>query len=131
MARHLIEHEEEYLRRIVEYHNKITAQLVDGFHTESNKISYLRYTIISKRYATNPLKNIFKSQYSFDQLKMELNESVQPEEKIESTSIYSRSYYNQITTHPKDVRKYDSSHWSDSRNNGEGQSYIFPVNFHC
>ena len=38
MTRHQIQYEKECLPRMVEYLNNITPQLVDGFHTESNKI---------------------------------------------------------------------------------------------
>ena len=42
MARHQIQNEKECLRRMVEYPNKMTLQLVDSFPTELNKTRYLR-----------------------------------------------------------------------------------------
>ena len=38
MPRDQIQDEKECIRQIVEYLNNITPQLLDGFHTESNKI---------------------------------------------------------------------------------------------
>ena len=58
MARHRIQDEKEGLRRIVEYLNNITPQLVEGFHTESNKLRYLRSAVLGKKWATTPLKSI-------------------------------------------------------------------------
>ena len=33
----------------VEYLDNITLQLVDGFHTEKNKITYLRNAVLDKK----------------------------------------------------------------------------------
>ena len=38
VARHQIQDEIECLRPMVKYHNNTTPQILDGFHTESNKI---------------------------------------------------------------------------------------------
>ena len=61
---------------MVEYLNKITTQLVDGFYTEPNKIRYLRNAEFSKKWVTTPPKNISTTQYDLNQLIMELNESI-------------------------------------------------------
>ena len=53
---------------------------------------------------------------------MALNESIQLEREIEKASTSSKTHYGQLTTHPKDVRKYESSHGSDTRNYGEYRS---------
>ena len=55
---------------MVEYLNNITPQLVDGFHTESNKTSYIHNVVLFKKWASTPLKNIPTAQYNFDQLVM-------------------------------------------------------------
>ena len=49
MVRHHMQDEKERLGRIVEYLNKITPQLVNDFHTESNKIRYLRNAVLNKK----------------------------------------------------------------------------------
>ena len=66
----------------VEYLNNIILQLVHSFNTESNKISYIRNGVIRKKWETSPLKNISTSQLNFDQLEMELNESIKLEREI-------------------------------------------------
>ena len=104
---------------MVESLNNMTPQLVDGFHTESNMIRYLRNAELDKKWVTTPLKNISTALYNFEKLVMTLNESMQLEQEISKTSISSKTYYGQFTTHPKDVFKYESSHASDSRNHGE------------
>ena len=58
MARHPIQDEKECLRRVDEYINNITSKLVDGFHSESNKIKCLRNAVLGKKYESTPLKNI-------------------------------------------------------------------------
>ena len=82
MARHQIQDEKELLRRMVEYLNNITPQLVDCFYTESNKMRYLRNAVLGKKWLSTPLKNISTTQYSFDQLGMVLNERIQLEREI-------------------------------------------------
>ena len=67
---------------MVEYLNNITSQLVDVFHTESNKIRYIHSAVHGKELETTPLKNISTAQNKFDKLVMPLNESIQPERKI-------------------------------------------------
>ena len=71
--RHQIQGEKEGLERIVEYLNNITPLLVEGFHTESNKIRYLRNAVLGKKWATTKLKNISIIQYTLDQLVMTIN----------------------------------------------------------
>ena len=83
MAHQQIRDEKECLRRIVEYLNKITSQLVDGFHSVSSKIQYLRNGVLRKRWATTPLTSIYSAQYNLGQLGMALNESFQQEREIE------------------------------------------------
>ena len=107
---------------MVEYLNNITPQLVDGFHTESNKIKYLHDAVLGKKWANTPLNNISTTQYNFDQLVLALNKSIQPEREIHKASSSSKTYYGEFKKHPKDVRKYDSSHRSESRNHGEYRS---------
>ena len=92
MARHQTQDERECPRRMVEYINNITPQLVDDFYTESNKIRYLRNAIHGKKWATTPLKNISTIQYNFDQLLMILNESMQLEREIEKASTSSKTF---------------------------------------
>ena len=90
-----------------------------GLHTELNKIRCLLNAVLGKKWATTPLKNIPTAQYNLDRLIMALNESIQPEREIQKASTLSKTYYGQLTNHFKDVRKYDSSRRSDSRNHGE------------
>ena len=52
---------------------------------------------------------------------IELNGSIQLEREIRKASTSSKTYYDQLATHPKDVRKYNSSHRIDSGNHGEYQ----------
>ena len=66
MARIRIQDGKELLRRMVEYLNNITPQLVYSFHTESNKIRYLHNAVLSMKWATTPLKNISMAQYNFN-----------------------------------------------------------------
>ena len=103
---------------MVGYLNKITPHFVDGFRTKSNMTRCLHNAVFGKRWATTPL-NISMVQYNFDQLVIALNESNQLEREIEKTSTYFKTYSRQLTIHPKDIWKYDSSHRSDSRNNGD------------
>ena len=49
MVRHQIQDEKECLRRMVEYLDNNIPQLVDCFHTESNKIRYLRKAVLGKK----------------------------------------------------------------------------------
>ena len=49
MVHHLIQDEKECLHCMEEYLNNITSKLVDGFHTESNKIRYLRNAVLGKK----------------------------------------------------------------------------------
>ena len=65
--------------------------------------------------------------YNFDQLKMALNESTQLEHELEKASTSSKTFHSQLTTHPKDVRKYDSPHLSGSGNRGEYWSYLTKI----
>ena len=78
---------------MIEYFNNITAELVDGFHTELNKIRYLRNTVVGKKWETTPLKNISRAQYNFNHLEMALNDSVQFEREIEKVSSSSKTHY--------------------------------------
>ena len=57
MVRHQIQDEKECLRRMVVYLNEITPQLVNGFHTESNKIENLSNTVFGIKWENAPLKN--------------------------------------------------------------------------
>ena len=82
MARQQIQDEKEFLCCTADYLKNITPQLVDGFHTESNKIRYLRSAVLGKKCATTALKNISTAQYDFEKLGMQLNESIQPERRI-------------------------------------------------
>ena len=93
MVRHLIQNEKEHLRQMVEYLNNITRQLVDGLHTESNKIRYRFNAFLDKKWANTPLKNISTAQYNFDLLILALNESIQLECEIEKASTSSKTYY--------------------------------------
>ena len=43
---------------MVEYLSNTTPQLVNGFHTESNKIRYLCDGVFGKKWVAAPLKNI-------------------------------------------------------------------------
>ena len=104
MARQQIQDEKECLRSMVEYLNNITPQLVDGFHTESNKIRYLRDAVLGKKWATTLLKIISTAQYNFEQIVMVLNESIQLKRGVHNASTSSKTYYGQFTTHPKDAR---------------------------
>ena len=92
---------------------------MDGFHTEPNKIRYLRNSVLDKKWATISLKNISTNQYNFDKLVMALNESIQLEHEIEKESTSLKKYY---TIHPKDIHKYDSSHTNGSGNNWDYRS---------
>ena len=76
MACHQIRDEKEGLRLIVKCLKNITPRLVEGLHTESNKIRYLRNAVLGKKWETTPLKNISTAQHIFDQLVMALNESI-------------------------------------------------------
>ena len=113
MARHQIQYEKEFLRRTVEYLNNNTTQLVDGFHTESNKTRFLLNAVLGMKCATSLLKNISTTQYYFDKLLVALNERLQFETEIHKTNTFSKTYNGQFTTHPKDARKYHLSHKSD------------------
>ena len=61
---------------MVEYLNNITPHAVDGFHTELNKIRYLRNAVLGKKWEATSLKSISTLQYNFDQLVMKLKESI-------------------------------------------------------
>ena len=84
MERHQIWDEKEALRRIVKYLNSITPQFAEGFHTESNRIIYLRNAVLDKKWAATPMENISTARYTFDQLVMALNEGIQLEREIET-----------------------------------------------
>ena len=56
---------------------------------------------------TTTLKSISTAQYTFDQLIMALNESIQLEREISKAEPSSKTYCGQFMTHPKDVRKYE------------------------
>ena len=71
------------LTQNVEYLNKITPQLVDGFHTGSNKRRRLRNAVLGMKRTAAPLKNISTTQYNFDQIVMALNASIQREHEID------------------------------------------------
>ena len=130
MALQQIQDCKECLRQMVKYLNNITPQLVDSFHTELNKIRYLLNAVFRKKWATT-LKNISTVQYNFDQLVMSSNESSLLECEIQKASISSKTNHDQFRAHPKEVRKYDSSHMSDSRNHGEylAQRYDDPYRY--
>ena len=68
MIRHQIRDGKECLCPMVEYLNKITSKLVDSFHTESNKMGYLRNAVLDKKWETTPLKNISAEQYNLTNL---------------------------------------------------------------
>ena len=93
MTRHQIKDEKECLNCMIEYLNNIARQLVDGFHTESNKIRHLRKSILGKRWTTTPLNNICTVQYKFYQLVMTLHEIIQLEREIKKASTSSKTYY--------------------------------------
>ena len=82
MARHRIQYEKVGIRCIVEYPDNATSQLVERFHTGSNKIRFLRNAVLGKDWTTTSLKNICTSQYSFDQLVLAQNDSIQLEKGI-------------------------------------------------
>ena len=90
MTCHQIQNKKKCLRRIVEYLNNITPQLVDVFHTESNKIRYLRNAALGKKLATTFLKNTSMAQYNFDKLGMGLNKSIQLVREIHKTNTCSK-----------------------------------------
>ena len=92
MVHHQIQDEKRYLRRMVEYLNNITPQLVDGFHTESNNVRYLRDALLGKKWETTSLKNITTAQYNFEQLVMTLNESIQLELQAQKACKSSKTY---------------------------------------
>ena len=119
IARHQIQYEKEYIGRKVVYLNNVTPQLVDGFHTEANKIRYLHYAILGKRWATTPLKNISTAEYNFDQPLLEKSESITLQQEFHKASTSSKANHPQLTMNLKDVRKYDPSHRTDSRYHGE------------
>ena len=56
---------------------------------------------------------------------MALNERIQLEREIEKAITSSKSYYGQLTTYPKDIRKYDSTNRSDSRNHVDYLSHRY------
>ena len=85
-----MQNEKNVPRSIVEYLNNITPQLVEGFHTESNKIRYLRNAVLGKKCVATPLKNISTAQYTFDQLVMALNESIPLEKEIGSQEAHQK-----------------------------------------
>ena len=91
--------------RMVECLNNIKLQLVDGFCTESNKTRYLRNAVLDKKQAIALLKNISTDQYNFYKLVMALSEIIQFEREIEKVSTSSKTYYGQLTTYHRDVRK--------------------------
>ena len=91
MLRNQIQDEKECLRRMVEYLNNITSQLVDSFHTESNKIRHLLNSVLGKKRESTPLENISTTQSNFDQLVMALNESVQLERELKR-QVYIRRH---------------------------------------
>ena len=90
MTCHQIQDEKECLHRMLEYLNNIAPQLLDDFHPDSNKIRYLHNSVLGKKWATTPLKNIFTTQYNFDQLGKALNESIQLEYEIQKASTSSK-----------------------------------------
>ena len=65
MDRNQIQDEKEFLRRTVEYLNNITPQLVEAFHTESNKMRYLRNTVFSKKWPIIPSEKYIRGQILF------------------------------------------------------------------
>ena len=92
---------------MIEYLNKVTVQLVDGFHTEKHKTRYLRNALLRKQWAEVPLKNISPNNHDYDQLVIALNESIQLQREMDRARG-NQTYYGQFVKHPKDVRKYDS-----------------------
>ena len=54
-----------------------------------------------KKWETDLLQNISSTEYNYDQLVMVFNESVKLEQEIEKSSVSSKTYYGQFTTHPK------------------------------
>ena len=101
MSRHQIQDETECIHHMVEYLNNITQQLVNNFHIESNNIRCLFNELLGKKWVTTPLKDICMAQYNFDQLVMVLNECFRLEREIEKSNTSSKTYYVQLTTHPK------------------------------
>ena len=100
MARHQIGNEKECLRCVVEYLYNKAPQLVDGFHTKSNKIRHLRNSVLGEKWATKPLNNISTAQYNFDRLVMAHNEIIQLERESAKTGNSSQTYYDQCTRTP-------------------------------
>ena len=92
---------------------------MDGFYTELNKIMYLRNAVLGKKWETTPLKNISLAQYNFNQLVLAQNESIRLEIEIQNGTTPSKAYYGELTTHPRDIRKYSSSHRGYLRNHRE------------
>ena len=90
MVHHQIQHEKECLRRIIEYLNNITPQIVDDFQTESNKIRYLRDAGLGEKWVVT-LNSISTAQCNFDQLVLALNEGIQLEHEIEKASASSKT----------------------------------------
>ena len=78
-------------------------------------IGYLCSAVAGKGLKPTPLKNISMVQYSFDQLMMVLNNSIQLEHEIAKASTSSKTSNGRFNTHPSDVRNYDFSHTRDSR----------------
>ena len=125
MIHHQVHDKKEFLHHIVEYPNNITQQLVDGFHTESNQVRYLCNAVTGKKLSSTPLKNICTAQYDFDQLAMVLTKNILHEREIEKSSKFSKTYQCRFTTHHNELRKYDSSHRSDSGNYGDYRSQTY------
>ena len=80
MTRNHLQDETECVRQLVKYLSKVTPHLVEGFHTERNKIRYLRNAVLGKQCATTPWKKISTARYTVDQLVMALNERIQFEQ---------------------------------------------------
>ena len=110
MTRTQIKNEWDVLQHIVEYLNNIASQLVDRFHSRSNKIRYIHNTVLGKKCSITQLMNISTVQYSFDQLVMALRESVQLQRKIVRAGSSSKTYHGQFTYYSKVVCKYENNH---------------------
>ena len=62
--------------------------------------------MLGEQWATTSLNNISSAQYTFDQLVMALNESINLERETEKAGTFSKKLERQFMTHPNDVRKY-------------------------